>query len=368
MNEGTNKGEGTDLDHLTFGAWLKKLREDRKITLEEIAAVTKIHITQLKHIEADEQEKLPAPAFIRGFLTAYARHLKIEEDDVLARFSLTRSDNAKDNPLILPVGSRAAQSTTFPKVRVVTSPTFGQAPGAKDLEKKKAPKITFKGTAWTTAGLLVVAGLVTVFILGKKYRDEKNKTAQSTALETTTLSNEIPTASANSSANSLAAVSSVSTTSPAPVAAAAAVATTNTAKPTDSFSVMTRKNTLEIRALEQSWVNIRLDDGESRGIALKSGKSYTYTADRRAFLSLSNAGGVEIRWNGQWFAAPGYRGDVKALSLPEQLSSLTPRAAPASVRSKSSATTATTPAATETSTSTPPPSTPGANTNVDRSN
>ena len=327
-------------DNMSFGVWLKHLRETRKITLEEIAAVTKIHITQLKYLEADEQEKLPAPAFIRGFLTSYSRHLKIDEDEVLERFSINRRDKDKDNPLIVPVGSRAAQSSTFPKVRVVTSPTFGQAPGAKDLEQKKSPKVTMKGALWGAAALAVIASLTIVVTMGKKYRLEQ-KSAPAVA-ETAAV---IPPVSAPAA-----------TSTPAPVAeskapAAPVITATTTAGKVENMTPLNKKNSLELRALEQSWVNVRIDDGDSKGVAMKGGKAYSFSADRRVFLSLSNAGGVEIRWNGQWFAAPGFRGDVKSLTLPDQLPTLTPRAAPATLRVK--------PATPPPAAATPPPPTPG---------
>ena len=253
------------LDDLSFGAWLKHLREARKVTLEEIAAVTKIHISQLRHLEGDQQEKLPAPAFIRGFLTSYARHLKIDEDQVLERFSKTRKDKEKNNPLIVPIGSRAAQSTTFPKVRVVTSPTFGQAPGAKDLEQKKTPKITLKGSLWAAGAIAVIASLATVVTLGKRYRQEQTNPPVSAPMTSDT-SVAPPT--------NTAAVPPPAPTPTAPVAAKTSAAP-EAAEP--GTPTIAKKNALEIRALEQSWINVRLDDGESKGFPIKGGKSYTFT-------------------------------------------------------------------------------------------
>ena len=55
-----------------FGAWLKGQRMAKKVALEEIAAVTKIHIQQLRSLEDGWEGTMPASAFVRGFVVSYA--------------------------------------------------------------------------------------------------------------------------------------------------------------------------------------------------------------------------------------------------------------------------------------------------------
>ena len=60
------------------GASLRKAREERSITLQEIAASTKIGVRFLEYIESDRHSDLPAVVYIRGFVQEYARCLGLD--------------------------------------------------------------------------------------------------------------------------------------------------------------------------------------------------------------------------------------------------------------------------------------------------
>ena len=59
------------------GGFFRRLRELRRLSIEEVANLTKISKTYLSAIEAETFEKLPAPVFVRGFVTQLCRTLKI---------------------------------------------------------------------------------------------------------------------------------------------------------------------------------------------------------------------------------------------------------------------------------------------------
>ncbi len=60
------------------GASLRAAREERGVSLSEIAAYTKIGARFLEYIEADRHGDLPALVYIRGFVQEYARYLGLE--------------------------------------------------------------------------------------------------------------------------------------------------------------------------------------------------------------------------------------------------------------------------------------------------
>lgn len=60
------------------GESLKRAREERRVSLREIATVTKIGVRFLEYIEADRHGDLPAPVYIRGFVHEYARYLGLD--------------------------------------------------------------------------------------------------------------------------------------------------------------------------------------------------------------------------------------------------------------------------------------------------
>ena len=60
------------------GAALKKFREGKGVTLEEIAARSKVSRRFFEYIEQDRHKDLPARVYLRGFLQEYARAVGLE--------------------------------------------------------------------------------------------------------------------------------------------------------------------------------------------------------------------------------------------------------------------------------------------------
>ncbi len=64
------------------GAYLKKVRESLAISLEEMSSATKISKTYINALEEDQYKKLPAPVYVRGFVTQMAKILKLPYEKV----------------------------------------------------------------------------------------------------------------------------------------------------------------------------------------------------------------------------------------------------------------------------------------------
>ena len=64
------------------GAYLKARREAQGLTLDALAAQTRIKRGYLEAIEADDYEALPSGPFISGFITSYARALGVEAETI----------------------------------------------------------------------------------------------------------------------------------------------------------------------------------------------------------------------------------------------------------------------------------------------
>jgi cytoskeleton protein RodZ len=76
MNGFTKKSVGT----LTLGEKLKKLRSERRMSLNEASRVTRIQVKYLEYLEEGKYEKLPANVYVRGFLKNYAEFLGVSEE------------------------------------------------------------------------------------------------------------------------------------------------------------------------------------------------------------------------------------------------------------------------------------------------
>jgi len=80
------------MDKGTFGESLKREREMRGVTLEEISSATRISERFLKAIESDQWDQLPGGVFNRGFVRAIARYLGLDEESIVAEYTLAVGD------------------------------------------------------------------------------------------------------------------------------------------------------------------------------------------------------------------------------------------------------------------------------------
>ncbi|HSA84149.1 MAG TPA: helix-turn-helix domain-containing protein [Patescibacteria group bacterium] len=69
-----------------LGQLLRQQRLRKKLTLEEVAQGTRIKETFLAALERGEYNKLPSPAYAKGFVTNYATFLGLPRSEVLAIF------------------------------------------------------------------------------------------------------------------------------------------------------------------------------------------------------------------------------------------------------------------------------------------
>ena len=72
--------------HESIGSYLRRERELRKISLEEVSEQTRVKLDYLQAIESEHFEKLPGMTFARGYLKAYASYIGLNPEDVLLRF------------------------------------------------------------------------------------------------------------------------------------------------------------------------------------------------------------------------------------------------------------------------------------------
>ncbi|NPA95078.1 MAG: helix-turn-helix domain-containing protein [Thermodesulfobacteria bacterium] len=69
----------------TVGEYLKKERELRQISIQEVAEGTKISISRLRLLEENRFEDLPAEVFVRGFIRNYAEYIGIDPEEAILR-------------------------------------------------------------------------------------------------------------------------------------------------------------------------------------------------------------------------------------------------------------------------------------------
>jgi len=89
-------------DNRTIGEILKQTREEQKLSLDEIALLTKVRLKYLAAIEVDHFDILPSPVQIKGFVRAYSRALNLDPAPLLSRLrSLLDIDQVGDSDIPL---------------------------------------------------------------------------------------------------------------------------------------------------------------------------------------------------------------------------------------------------------------------------
>ncbi|MGH9573303.1 MAG: helix-turn-helix domain-containing protein [Candidatus Acidiferrales bacterium] len=71
-----------------FGDRLRREREMRGVTIEEVAAATRISPRFLEALENEQWDRLPGGAFNRGFIRSVARYLGLDEESMVAEYAL----------------------------------------------------------------------------------------------------------------------------------------------------------------------------------------------------------------------------------------------------------------------------------------
>jgi len=66
-----------------IGTELKRERELRGITLQEIADATKINIRYLRDLEEDRLENLPGTFFLKGIIRSFAKYIGLDQNTIL---------------------------------------------------------------------------------------------------------------------------------------------------------------------------------------------------------------------------------------------------------------------------------------------
>jgi cytoskeletal protein RodZ len=74
----------------SVGQYLRRHRESKRMSVEEISRATRVPMSSVERIESDQFDELPGEVFVRGFLRSYARSLGLLPEEVLARYTASR--------------------------------------------------------------------------------------------------------------------------------------------------------------------------------------------------------------------------------------------------------------------------------------
>ena len=258
-----------------FGEYLKKAREKKKLSLEQIASQTRIQETHLRALESEDFANLPAKVFAKGFVRAYAKALDLDEEETLQRFLET--------------------SCSFYE-QIQPEPPHVQV----RLEVAHQSIVN-----WKLVG--IVAAVIAIGALWSWLPQQQEAPIALSEPEISSPQEPIPPAfSPEESVLPVTPVDSVLTqpSPPAPVPAAPMP------KPIPPIEETTADvaHILEIEATQLTWVVVQSDQQTPNEALLQPGHRTTWKANKQFMLTLGNAAGVVIRLNGETqgpFGKPG---------------------------------------------------------------
>jgi cytoskeleton protein RodZ len=96
----TSDEKSADAD-MSPGARLRQVREQKNLSLQEIAEKVLLDVQVLKKLEANNYDGLPAPIFVRGYIKSYAKVLAIPQESILESFD-RMNPQQKPEPIIPP--------------------------------------------------------------------------------------------------------------------------------------------------------------------------------------------------------------------------------------------------------------------------
>lgn len=249
----------------SFGASLRRERELRGVSLQEIAASTKIGVSMLQAIEDDRFDKLPQGLFVRGFVREYARFLALDEQKILTELSF-----------------HASQAP-------VPAPPAGE-PGQR-ISSRLAARLINGGL------IALILGLVVVLILNPSF----SRPAHVAAV--------VPPVDAPSATPSSPDPTSSTILPNTPVATNAASVLPGA--PINASSVLPQPLQLTLTATEDCWIGLDVGGDRVENRVLKKGESFSISARQNASLAVGNAGGLLVAIDSGPARPLGNRGEVK---------------------------------------------------------
>jgi cytoskeletal protein RodZ len=247
----------------TLGSYLKNQRESKKISLREVAKNTRVREHILRAIEEDQHNLLPPSTYIKGFLFAYAKYLRIDPSEVLLRYERDLRGEAVSPP-------RTEPRRTKQKIL----PTQSPKPRQKILWNMKQ--------TWVVVGVIVAS--LTVFYFFSPY---SSKRPVEPVPEIPVVEEKLP----------------LPPSPPAP-----AITSVPEKRP---FS-------LQLRAVEETWVSLQVDDQSEKEMTFKPGEGLSVQASNRVRMVLGNAGGMDFTFNGKPLERFGKPGEVLTLVFTSQ--------------------------------------------------
>jgi cytoskeletal protein RodZ len=248
----------------TLGEELKRRREERDISLNEISEATRIGIRFLKAIDSDNYSILPGGIFTRSFIRAYAKQVGMNEDEAMGLYNEQLSPAKPETNNLSEVAQQSELTPTRKTSRLEKKQAARQALSLQQPEVKAPPLTVPKASTQVNWGTLIIGVGILIVI----------------AIIVTTLVRQLNKASAEKQASNTPVVK-VEPDQPqntTPATAPAQPPTTSPQTPPDSSTAQTPSlapsDAIVVKleaATGDSWIKYQVDEAPASQLILKQG-------------------------------------------------------------------------------------------------
>ena len=290
----------------SFGENLRREREKRSITLDQISQSTKIGTRMLQALEEDRFTQLPGGIFNKGFVRAYARHVGLDEDQTVADYLEASGEIPAFKPESPPEGSVC---------RIEAS---------AEVPQRQLPWGIF------AAILLLVALALSIWSHRQKKHEPpttQNSPTPPAAQQLVedhivqTASAPQPIAPGNTDENPPAPSPISSTVSPAARVTPASAPARNTATVAPKTPSQTTVSpapggfVVVVQAREDSWTAIKVDGRTVYSGVLSIGDQRAVRGRKEVIVKAGNVGGISLSFNGKKLDPQGDPGQVRTITF-----------------------------------------------------
>lgn len=262
----------------SFGENLRREREMRGVSLEEIANATKIGVRALQALEEGQFSKLPGGIFTRSFIRSYARYLGLDEESILAEYQLLApSDQEADLKRL------------------------GQQRPARPPARARAPFVVL------LIAVALLSGGYSLYRYGHRplrlLLPQPTTAAQASRPSAPPAANPLPVRTSPA----VPAAPSAGETLAAPNAAAS---TGTPAAPAPASGLV-----LQVAATEKTWVAVEADGKPVLQRIMEANEIQSLRAQKFFDVITGNAQGIILTLNGQTLKPLGHQGEVRKIRL-----------------------------------------------------
>src|SRR5688572_4766855 len=173
----------------TLGEELKRKREERNISLNEISESTRIGIRFLKAIDSDNYSILPGGIFTRSFIRAYAKQVGMNEDEAMGLYNEQLSPAKPETSNLSEVAQQSELTATRKTSRLEKKQAARQTLSIQQPEVKTPPLAVPRASTqvnWGTliigVGILIIIGIIVTALVRQLNKASAEKQANNTSV------------------------------------------------------------------------------------------------------------------------------------------------------------------------------------------